>query len=515
MNLNIKSQIILKKLKENKFYEVISECEKLIKKFPDKSHLYNMCGLAYQRIKNIDVSINYFKKAIKLDPKDLGVQNNLANSYKHLYQYDLAENIFLDILNKKKDYLPAIANLAILKRKLNDFKNTVKLYEQAVIIQKNDPSLLSALASAYQSSGNFTKAKEISYKILKMYPKHVRSHKIISDLTSYSKSNENLGEMLNLYNNDDLATSDKSELSFAIAKAHEDLGDYEKSFKYFDQANKLKKKNKYNFSREEKLFRNIKFFFNSFELNNNKNNFDNRKIIFICGMPRSGTTLVEQILSSHNKVFGAGELNFLRQATTKFFILENKLDKQKIMDEINSSNNILNNEYFRLINYLKIKESTIIDKAPQNYIWIGFIKYFFPNAKIIHCYRNNKDVLLSIYKNNFGSNDMDWSYDPKDIVKYHKLYSDLMKFWKHKYNKFIYDLSYEKLVEDSENQIKKLLNHCDLEWDINCLNHHKYKKTAIQTVSISQARKPIYKSSVNLSEIYSKYLDNYFKLLNN
>ena len=220
MDLNKKSEIILKELKENKFYEVISKCEKLIKKFPDKSHLYNICGLAHQRIKNIDISINYFKKAIELNPEDLGIQNNLANSYKHLDQYDLAENIFLNILNKKKDYLPAIANSAILKRKLNDFENTVKLYEQAVTIQKNDPSLLSALASAYQSSGNFIKAKEISYKILKMYPKHVRSHKIISDLTNYSKSDENLNEMLNLYKDNDLIINDKSELSFTIAKAY-------------------------------------------------------------------------------------------------------------------------------------------------------------------------------------------------------------------------------------------------------------------------------------------------------
>ena len=120
MDLNKKSQIILKKLKENKFYEVISKCKKLIKTFPDKSHLYHLCGLAYQRIKKINISINYFKKAIKLDPKDLGVQNNLANSYKHLYQYDLAENIFLDILNKKKDYLPAIANHSIFSLELQN-----------------------------------------------------------------------------------------------------------------------------------------------------------------------------------------------------------------------------------------------------------------------------------------------------------------------------------------------------------------------------------------------------------
>ena len=349
-----------------------------------------------------------------------------------------------------------------------------------------------------------------------MYPKHVRSHKIISDLTSYSKSDENLGEMLNLYEDNDLVINDKSELSFAIAKAYEDLEDYEKSFKYFDQANKFKKiNNKYNFSREEKLFRNIKIFFDSYEFNKNKIFFDNRKIIFICGMPRSGTTLVEQILSSHNKIFGAGELNFLRQVTTKFFILGDKLNNQKIIEEINSSNNILNFEYYKLINYLKIKESIITDKAPQNYIWIGFIKYFFPNAKIIHCCRNKKDVLLSIYKNNFSSSDMDWSYDPGDIVRYYNLYSDLIKFWKYKFEKFIYDLSYEKLVTDSENQIKKLLDYCSLEWDKNCLNHNKYSKTAIQTVSISQARKPIYKSSINSSEIYSKYLGNYFKQLDN
>ena len=95
------------------------------------------------------------------------------------------------------------------------------------------------------------------------------------------------------------------------------------------------------------------------------------------------------------------------------------------------------------------------------------------------------------------------------------MYLDLIKFWKYKFEKFIYDLSYEKLVTDSENQIKKLLDYCSLEWDKNCFNHHKYNKTAIQTVSISQARKPIYKSSVNSSEKYSKYLDNYFKLLDN
>jgi len=147
-------------------------------------------------------------------------------------------------------------------------------------------------------------------------------------------------------------------------------------------------------------------------------------------------------------------------------------------------------------------------------LWFGFIKIFFPDAKIIHSKRNYKDIFLSNYKNNFVSIDMDWSYDPDDILKYFNFYFEYMRFWKKKCEDFIYDINYEDIVNNSEHEIRKLLNYCELEWDENCLNHHKSKKTMIKTVSRYQARKPIYKTSIDSNKNYQQSLEKYFDQLN-
>ena len=141
------------------------------------------------------------------------------------------------------------------------------------------------------------------------------------------------------------------------------------------------------------------------------------------------------------------------------------------------------------------------------------MKLFFPNCKIIHCSRNPKDNCLSIFKNSFVSSDMDWSHDQKDTGEYYNLYLRIMDFWKKKLPGFIYEAKYEKIVSNPESEIEKLINFCDLDWDPNCINFHKKNKTPIQTVSVSQARKPIYQSSVNSNIGYSKYLQEMYDIL--
>ena len=146
-------------------------------------------------------------------------------------------------------------------------------------------------------------------------------------------------------------------------------------------------------------------------------------------MPRSGTTLVEQIISSHNKVYGAGELPFLSSVIQNNFFNENKLDKQKIPKLQSSPKNLINDQYFEKISLFNFDEHVLTDKALINFKWIGFIKIFFPNSKIIHCKRDPKDNCLSIYKNNFSAPNMNWAFDQKDISNYYNNYNFLMKFW--------------------------------------------------------------------------------------
>jgi hypothetical protein len=146
-----------------------------------------------------------------------------------------------------------------------------------------------------------------------------------------------------------------------------------------------------------------------------------------------------------------------------------------------------------------------LDKSPLNFIWIGFIKILFPKSKIIHCQRNLRDTALSIYKNYFDGNSLPWSYNENNLVKFIEEYKDLMDFWHKKMPGEIYNFNYENLIKNNVEETKKLINYCNLDWEEKCLDHTK-NNAAIKTVSISQARKPIYNSSIKLNESYSDYL---------
>ena len=152
--------------------------------------------------------------------------------------------------------------------------------------------------------------------------------------------------------------------------------------------------------------------------------------------------------------------------------------------------------------------------TPQNFKWIGFIKLFFPNAKIINCSRNPKDICVSLFKNDFASSMMNWSFNQEEISDYYNHYHRLINFWKDKIPNSIYDLNYERLVKDSKNEIDKLLNYCNLDLDEKCYNFNKFNQTPVKTVSISQANKPIYKDSINSHNSYEIFLKNMFNKLN-
>ena len=233
---------------------------------------------------------------------------------------------------------------------------------------------------------------------------------------------------------------------------------------------------------------------------------NNDKKIFVLGMPRSGTTLVEQIISSHSKVFSASETNYLSDQILKK--IYNKND-----DEINIFlNSEFNQEYFEFIKNFNTKRKIILDKTLNNFWIIGFIFIFFPEAKVIHVNRNAKDNCLSIFKNFFDNPD-GWNCEMSELANYYNIYKDLMIFWNNKFKEKIYNIKYESLVNNSENEIKKLIKHCDLEWEEDCLQFYK-NKNIIKTVSVNQANKPIYKSSINKSEHYNEYLDDLFSKLN-
>jgi tetratricopeptide (TPR) repeat protein len=517
--MDIKKRIfeIQKLISVNKFSQAILDCEKLIKKFPENSFFYNLCGLALQGNDQTYKSIKYFEKAIYFEPKNFAAMNNLANSHKRLFEYQKAENLYVEVIKQDPKNIKALNNYANLKKEFNKYYDATNLLLRAIEINKKEINILSNIAACYKSMGDMDKAKDYALKVLDLEPNNTYMHKFISDMLDYKKDTIHLETMKALSHNNifkNFTAKEKANLYFALGKAHEDIEDYKNSYHFLSQANSNMRENKnYNFSNTEKLFDNIFKLFNNLDEKILKKKKSKKKIIFICGMPRSGTTLVEQIIASHSKVNGAGELQYLNKTIVENFLDDTKFNKQKIIEELLSEKNVILDRYFELLNLHNLGSDIITDKAPQNFIWIGFIKLFFPNSKIIHCSRNPKDNCLSIFKNQFSSNTMSWSYDQTLIAKYYNLYLKMINFWKSKFNDSIFDANYENIVTSPEPEVKKMLSFCDLNWEPDCLNFYQNKKTPVQTVSVSQASKPIYKSSVNSSYGFSQYLTEMFKIL--
>ena len=330
-------------------------------------------------------------------------------------------------------------------------------------------------------------------------------------MTNYKTDSNLISRIEELLENGTLENWQKADLYFSLSKGFDDLGDYKKSFEYCQKGNMLKRSDlEYNISKDKKLFLSIKKCFENFEFDKFSKSKHEIKIIFIVGLPRSGTSLAEQILSSHKNIHGLGELIYIRKLIFENIVTKNEINKELFLNSLKESK--ITEEYFNIISNYKLQKKVIIDKAPLNFIWLGFIKVFFPNSKIIHCTRNIYDTSLSIYKNMFEANHLGWSFTEEEIASFIKIYSDLMNFWKSKIGNNIYELNYENIIKDKKNEIIKLINFCDEEMDDACLNH-KNNKNPIKTLSSFQARKDLYVTSINKSKYYKDSFKKLFKIL--
>ena len=495
---------------------VIQEVNILLKKLPNNSFLLNLLGSCYQKLGQYETAGKNFVQVLSTEPKNLAAMNNLANTHKDLFEFEKAEDLYKKIIKINPKYIMAIINYANLKFQLNQHDDAIDLYNQALEIDNKSENIHYNIGLTFQSLGNFKKAEYHFNEMIKINPSATMADRLISRFTKYDKNNNHLKEMIERSKKGNLNDNSKINLYFALSKAFEDIKEFEESYRFMKKANDLtNSKFHYDKNSNDKFTKDSEKFFNL--INNYDNNFfkkNSKKIIFILGLPRSGTSLAEQIISSHNLVYGAGELNYLENLIKKKFFLNNELDLSLASkDKFNNLAYETSNEYLGLIENFKTKKNIIIDKAPLNFKWIGFISLIFPNAKIVHCSRNPKDNFLSLYKNFFPEG-LECAYSEENLINFFKNYKIIMNYWKKKFPHNIYDLIYEDLINKSDEEIKKLIKFCELEWDDNCLKFYD-TKSSIKTLSVAEARKPIYKSSLSSADNFKKYLQNSFDKLEN
>ncbi len=499
-------QVLLNYFNAKKYDFVISKAMVYLKKSPGEAILRNLLGLSYQSIAEYSKAKDVFIEGLKYNPKNISLKNNLAKSYNSLLQYDIAEKLYNEIIEESPNYPIAYLNLGNQKRDLNQLTEAIKLYEIAYKLSPDNHLILYALALAHRGLGNFENAVQYAKKVISINPKFTKADLLISRCITYDEKNWHYKDLIKKTKNKELINDEDIELCFSLSKAKEDVNKINDAYKFLKIGNDLRKnKSKYNIKNDLDLIKNIQRLFKNISFEKFSYNIKD-KIIFVLGMPRSGTSLVEQIISSHSAVFGGGELPYMDILIKKNFVTTKKTwveDSLEILSDQNKIKNI-SDGYLNYTKNLNTKNKHFLDKSLLNFMWIGFIKILFPNSKIIHCQRDPKNNCLSIYKNLFRDG-LGFAHNEEDLIRFYKAYLDLMNFWKSKNITNIIDVNYEDLIKDNENGIKKIINHCELNWEENCLSFYK-NKNPIKTISAAQARKPIYKSSLNAFDQYKDFL---------
>ncbi|AXE61827.1 sulfotransferase [Candidatus Thioglobus sp. NP1] len=465
---------------------------------------YNL-GNALITLKKYDDAIIHFSFAVAINPKFSQAYNNLGLAYKSLENDFEAGKNFDKALAINPGYAEAANHRGGIFQNTGDLEKAIEYYEKSLAINPK-------LADAHNNIGltekelNKTDSSIRSFeKALSVDPNYANAYYNLSQFNNYSFSEKQIKNMQSILQTDDMDQSNLVAINFALAAVNENSGNNDMFFNYLNEGNRIRKIDlNYSFNTSKKIISIIYKIFaerpNSIKKSLKNNDTSNKSPLFILGMPRSGTSLVEQILSSHQAVYGGGELSILMKLCLP--LIEGKLSNEKHTNTYSEKDLILIREkYLDSLNQLNTSESIISDKTPANFQYIGIILSIFPNAKIIHLKRDPRATCWSIYKSKWSGNGYGFSYNMDDLVGYYGLYSKLMNFWHEKFPGKIYDICYEDLTTNQEYETRNLLEYCELDWDEKCLNFHKNKR-AVKTASSMQVREKMYQGS---SDAWRKY----------
>jgi len=490
-----------------KFAEVISRGKPLISEMNKNEYFWNILGAAYIAQSLHLEALKTFQNVIRCNPKSANGYNNLGCVHKDLRDLHNAKKCFEAAVMLDPKHSDAYFNLGLTHHVDWELEDAIKNYQNSININPLSSSAQYHLGHAFNYLGKKNDAIVTFNKVLELEPEHCDAIRGLSELINFDKDHMLMAHTEKLLRSKNIALSSNAALHFAYAKMNDDVKNYSVAVEYFKKGGQIRKKSiGYDINKDVELFYQIKLRSAKIALNKSVDiKFDNSmQPIFILGMPRSGTSLVEQIVSAHSEVIGCGELVKLNDLT-ELIQSDSIIDFEGTLREIRS-------EYLKYVTNKIGKTRFFTDKMPSNFRHIDIIFAAFPEAKIIHCVRDASAVCWSNFRTFYSEGAIPFSYDLGDLVDYHRLYSDLMSFWKNKFGEKIYDLNYEALVADPDNEIKKMISYTELPWDEKCLAPHKNQRI-VGTASSIQVKKKIYKGSSETWKNYKSYLSGALDLI--
>ena len=494
-------------LELNKIDDAEKSYKKAIELEPDFMQAHCNLGNLLQTKKKFKEADASYQIAIKLKPDYAEPYDNLGTALYNLGRLEEAKKNHRKAIELKPDFAAAHNNLGITLQELGKLDEAEASYRQAIDLKPNFAEAHYNLGGTLQELGKLDEAEASYRQAIELKPNFAEAHRALTSMKKFDARDEQYSKMQELYLDENISEDQSCHINFGLAKACEDLGNFGQAYAHYGEGNVLRKKLlNYDINEDVELFTQIKF--NYPRIANNSLEPDklskNLMPIFIVGMPRSGTTLVEQIISSHSKVTGAGELSFAAQ-----FGAAIATGFSEATDEA-----LLNFREKYLIKLQNVANGNLIvtDKMPLNFRFIGLLATAFPEAKIVNVKRNPAAVCWGNYKQYFKSKSIGYCYGLDDVVAYYALYQNLLKFWEMKLPSRIYNLDYELLTTNQDDETKKLIQNLDLDWESKCLSPQNNRRS-VATASNMQVRQKIYQGSSEQWRKYEPFLNGAFDYL--
>ncbi len=469
---------------------------------PDYAEVHNNLGNVLLDLGQLEAAVQSYGRAIELKPGYAKAHSNLGSAYREWGQLDDAESSYRQALALEPDTAEVLANLGAILRIQGRWDEAEASCGRAMEINPTSPNVLISLAELHADKGRFTEALELYQRAIAVEPDSpyawagmARARKMTAGDTAWIEKAERIATL-------PLLSREEVNLRYAMGKYYDDVRNFESAFGNYRRANDLKKSARAPHDRAavSRAFEAITRFYSREWVNQGRPVANpSLRPIFILGMPRSGTSLAEQILASHPAVFGAGELRFWTGAQARV------ASADLHADDVDGVLAELADEYLRLLDGLSVDAARVIDKMPGNFLLIGLIRAVFPNARIVHMRRSPIDTCLSIYFNNFQQAHT-YTNDLEDLAHYYGEYLRVMDHWRSILPpEALLDVPYEGLVEGQEEWSRKMIAFIGLPWDAACLEFHRTSRS-VHTFSRWQVRQKITKASVERWRNYAQFL---------
>ncbi|MFC1748661.1 sulfotransferase [Pseudomonadota bacterium] len=478
---------------------------------------YNNLGNLLQSIGRYDNALQCYQKALAIEPNYIEAKINLSNLMQLLGHFDASMEGYYEALKLKPNHLPALRSLARALALTNRLDEALAYYDKALQSAPGSNEFLGQKAQIYDLRGD----KQAAYDLLEpLINKGNVDTQVAVAFASVCHLGNRCDEAISLIEEHlqhekmkyDLEQA--PDLHFAIAKRYDKNNRFDDAFKHYEAANDLRVR-PFNTERHSQYIDRIIDTFTAEALTKKScSTTPSQRAVFIVGMPRSGTSLVEQILASHPDVAGGGELDTIKHISEKIptQLSSNGSYPESFASLTAEASNSATQLYMDKLTEISADTRYVTDKMPQNFLYLGLISKLFPDAHIIHCQRDPLDVCLSCYFQDFAQH-QNFSFKLETLAPYYLQYKRLMHHWQNVINIPMFNIRYEELIDDQEKLTRSLLNYLDLEWNDACLNFHKNKRQ-VNTASYDQVRQPLYSSSVGRWKYYRQQIKQVIETFN-